>query len=272
MTQLFQLYVVVRSMLPVGVDVEQHVDLVQVSADTRCALAPDLAHAQDKLTGMQLHHFGAFYKSSWRANDWMWGRLDGAGWIVHLLLDPKRILLLAETAQPAPGTRVAWFLGQLAARIPGLDVADAAVETELAYLDAPATPPPASLPTTAMWLATVWQRRIAVAELPVIAQEIVVNPSLRANPWAVTVLEHANTPETVLVAARSAMTAMATGKWNESQEALHKWAAQQPAPDLSGPDVDSLIASLATCPVPRRRSPARSASRSSPAPRRRRPR
>jgi hypothetical protein len=40
-----------------------------------------------KVTGIGLHHFAAFYRRSWRANDFMWGRLDAAARIVDLLLD-----------------------------------------------------------------------------------------------------------------------------------------------------------------------------------------
>ncbi|PJE05166.1 MAG: hypothetical protein CK429_30995 [Mycobacterium sp.] len=88
---LFDLAATQRAMLPAEADIEQSVELVQVSADSRSLLAPDWQTAQQKLTGMQFHHFGAFYKRSWRANDWMWGRLDGAGWLVHALLDPRRV-------------------------------------------------------------------------------------------------------------------------------------------------------------------------------------
>ena len=89
--KLFDLAATQRAMLPAEADIEQSFELVQVSADTRSLLAPDWQTAQQKLTGMQFHHFGAFYKRSWRANDWMWGRLDGAGWLVHVLLDPRRV-------------------------------------------------------------------------------------------------------------------------------------------------------------------------------------
>ena len=47
-----------------------------------------------KLAGMQLQHFGGFYKSSWRANDWMWGRLDGAARLVDVILDAERLRLV----------------------------------------------------------------------------------------------------------------------------------------------------------------------------------
>jgi predicted acylesterase/phospholipase RssA len=43
--------------------------------------------AREKLTGVGLGHFAGFYRRSWRANDFMWGRLDAAARIVDLLLD-----------------------------------------------------------------------------------------------------------------------------------------------------------------------------------------
>jgi patatin-related protein len=59
---------------------EQGVELVQVS----CGNA-------ELLTGIQLHHFGAFYRRSWRANDWLRGRLDGCEQLVQMLLAPERL-------------------------------------------------------------------------------------------------------------------------------------------------------------------------------------
>jgi len=48
--------------------------------------------AKDKLHGVALGHFGAFFKRSWRENDYLWGRLDGA----------ERLLwLLGDTSEPA---------------------------------------------------------------------------------------------------------------------------------------------------------------------------
>ena len=54
---------------------EQRVDLIQVSADAGNGL-DTRDRAEQKVAGLQLAHFGAFYKRSWRANDWMWGRHD----------------------------------------------------------------------------------------------------------------------------------------------------------------------------------------------------
>jgi patatin-related protein len=59
---------------------EQEVELVQVSGSDPAGI-----------TGMQLHHFGAFYRASWRVNDWIAGRLDGAKQIMRLLLSPERL-------------------------------------------------------------------------------------------------------------------------------------------------------------------------------------
>ena len=73
--------------------------------------APQQLDSVTKLRGVELHHFAAFYKSSWRAWDWMWGRLDGSGWLVHILLDPRRILAVVEN-QPKEfpaGQRAATF-------------------------------------------------------------------------------------------------------------------------------------------------------------------
>jgi patatin-related protein len=61
-------------------EVEQAVELVQVSS-TR----PEL------LTGVQMHHFGAFYRAPWRVNDWLQGRIDGARQLVTILLSPERL-------------------------------------------------------------------------------------------------------------------------------------------------------------------------------------
>jgi patatin-related protein len=50
---------------------------------------------RDKLAGVRLNHFAGFYRQSWRANDFMWGRFDGATVIARLLIDPMRVRALA---------------------------------------------------------------------------------------------------------------------------------------------------------------------------------
>lgn len=70
--------------------IDQELELVLMSSGVGNGLDPGRP-AEDKLAGLQLGHFGAFYKYSWRANDWMWGRMDGADRLVRALLDPRRI-------------------------------------------------------------------------------------------------------------------------------------------------------------------------------------
>lgn len=72
---------------------DQYLELVQFSANVPTAFGgPD--RLEEKLAGVQVAHFGAFYKRSWRINDWMFGRLDGAERIVRILLDPSRLARL----------------------------------------------------------------------------------------------------------------------------------------------------------------------------------
>ena len=46
---------------------------------------------EDKITGETVMHFGAFLKKSWRSNDIMWGRLDGACRLLDALLTEERL-------------------------------------------------------------------------------------------------------------------------------------------------------------------------------------
>lgn len=66
---------------------EQTVELVQISCEN-----------SDTVTGMQLHHFGAFYRKSWRLNDWIEGRMDGIRQVLRLVLDPDRFRQLGQDA------------------------------------------------------------------------------------------------------------------------------------------------------------------------------
>lgn len=69
---------------------DQYLELVQFSANVPTAFGGPDRLAQ-KLAGVQVAHFGAFYKRSWRINDWMFGRLDGAERLVRIILDPSRL-------------------------------------------------------------------------------------------------------------------------------------------------------------------------------------
>ena len=180
--RLFDLHVARYVMQPDGVIADQALELIQMSSDTRTCLDPRTL-ATEKLTGLQLHHFGAFYKASWRANDWMWGRLDGAGWLVHMLLDPRRLRELADQA-PDPAAFVADLRVSLqqivgAPAPPGVwepfapQGGHPAAAAEMDFLTDPAPPPPpVSLPVTAIWVAAGLQRLIAAEELAHVAEQI----------------------------------------------------------------------------------------------------
>ncbi|OBK35654.1 hypothetical protein A5658_08665 [Mycobacterium sp. 1245111.1] len=204
--KLFDLAATQRAMLPAGADIEQPLQLIQVSADTRSLLAPEFSTAEEKLTGMQLHHFGAFYKRSWRANDWMWGRLDGAGWLVHMLLDPRRVLRVVQrnaNQLTAPGAKKEWFLDQLKTfgapaipedgyQLPSVGKAPAKVLNqqtlldELEFLEDSKAPIPSSIPNTSLWLAQAWQQRVVDEELSVLAKTV-LEPHHQPQPdWSPT--------------------------------------------------------------------------------------
>jgi patatin-related protein len=173
---------------------EQTIDLVQLSGFTRTGLAPDLSTPAEKLMGVGMAHFGAFVRRSWRANDWMWGRLDGAGWLVHLLLAPERLRAVAAVLAPDEPRRRQ--VDRLAARLATIACAraDGSVDPELAArwdeampairpeLDALATDETSiqSLPNLSMALAYCLQRDIAAQELPVVAQTMQQSESGRS--------------------------------------------------------------------------------------------
>ncbi len=55
---------------------------------------------EQKLKGVSLHHFGAFFNRSHRENDYLWGRLDSAERLLTLLLDHPDTPAI-ETPDPA---------------------------------------------------------------------------------------------------------------------------------------------------------------------------
>jgi predicted acylesterase/phospholipase RssA len=63
------------------------------------------------LAGASLHHFGGFFRSSWRLHDWMWGRIDAVQTIVGLLLTGAQLDRLTNHGDPA---RVSSLAGKLA--------------------------------------------------------------------------------------------------------------------------------------------------------------
>jgi patatin-related protein len=184
--RLAALHVATRGLLAQAPSVDQRVDLVQVSADSRTLLDMTRRRSWDKLTGMQASYFGAFYKASWRASDWMWGRIDGAGWLVQCLLDPVRLETLRDVVGPerfrdelVAALKPVWRKPDERDRCTPAEAAQLCdqLSAELAFLGLDAdlglladfgADRPVSLPVTAMVLARTRQAGIAAEELPVV--------------------------------------------------------------------------------------------------------
>ncbi len=150
----------------------QEVELVQMSGYTRTRLTPQRFETpSDKLTGVALSHFGAFLSRACRANDWMWGRLDGAGWMLQLLLTPTRLRAIADTRY---GGDTDLLVAEMLEEVRGLSSIppDPELLTELEALNDPDLPIRA-LPSLTMLLAEGLQKEIAAEELARVAQQMV---------------------------------------------------------------------------------------------------
>jgi predicted acylesterase/phospholipase RssA len=102
--------------------------------------APD--SGSQKLTGTKLMHFSAFYRRSWRANDFMWGRLDGATRLADLLIDETRAGEVGGSSWITPAAILA------SAVLPPGEAADerhALVEEALRNANAPGSGVPAAV-------------------------------------------------------------------------------------------------------------------------------
>lgn len=85
--------------LVAGMPGKDRILLTRISpADARRGFcARDLA---DKVAGDQFFHFGAFFKRSWRANDILWGRLDGTCQLVECVFTEGRFRKALENGAP----------------------------------------------------------------------------------------------------------------------------------------------------------------------------
>jgi patatin-related protein len=148
-------------------EVDQVVDLIQISGNGTNSFGASESAA--KLAGVKLGHFAAFYKKSWRVNDFVWGRLDGATRLVRAVLAPARLRQLGYTTDQA--------LEEIAALAIGPDGdADAAAlrerferqrcRDELTFLSEHSHPMPPSLPACAMAVARRLHLQILREHLP----------------------------------------------------------------------------------------------------------
>jgi patatin-related protein len=74
------------------------IDVIRVSPEDAKQLIDERTSHCHKLAGTALGHFGAFLQGSWRENDILWGRLDGAERIITALLPnhPRRKQLIGK--------------------------------------------------------------------------------------------------------------------------------------------------------------------------------
>lgn len=162
--RLLALHIAQTAVLGEVLDREQPVELMQVSFNSRNHLDPDRSPT-DKLAGPELGRLGAFLKPSWRANDWTWGRMDGASRLVQLLADPQRIRRLHPT-RALGRAAVAAACGVPEAALPE------AVRAELDGLYTPAGRSLTTLPALVEVLSRELQTAIACEELPAVARSV----------------------------------------------------------------------------------------------------
>ena len=76
-------------MLPLtypGLEEVNPVDVMRIAPEDATGLISEGKESRRKLAGVSLGHFGGFMDRTWRRNDLMWGRLDGAERILEALL------------------------------------------------------------------------------------------------------------------------------------------------------------------------------------------
>jgi hypothetical protein len=130
-----------------------------------------------KLCGDELGNFAAFLSARWRANDWMWGRLDAVVSLVDLLVDPRRLYVFAtagiDRGDPAAAeAAAAGLVGELAmlAASPVNDSPAEAIRAEIGALFA--RPNDLHLLSeTRRLLARRLQWEVLEAELPAVMAE-----------------------------------------------------------------------------------------------------
>jgi patatin-related protein len=69
------------------------VEVIRVSPEDATMLVDEVASGKRKLGGIEVGHFGGFFRLDWRQNDLLWGRLDAAERIVTTLLRPDEFEL-----------------------------------------------------------------------------------------------------------------------------------------------------------------------------------
>lgn len=187
--RLLDLEVALTVFASVSPTCDQLVELMLVSGNTSNAFDQRYS-VDDKVAGVKAGHFGAFYKASWRSNDWMFGRLDGAWRLAQVLLSPGRLnQLFAGQADEAfelirsvaCGGADSATDGYLAE--PRGEWNPETARHELDFLDTGAQPPKV-LAQCARGVARRLQLRILMEELPNVVASVHYDRDLRASDIA----------------------------------------------------------------------------------------
>ena len=166
--RLLDLEVIYETLVPSPRDHDQTLLFMRLNAEATCELDSSRTMPEHKLSGLGLGHFASFYKGSWRANDWMWGRLDGASRLVDVLLDPWAIRLQLES--PDAPERMTEQLLSIAGTDDPVVAADIRKELDLLAGWRLVNDPPTRLEHTRATVRRRLQVVVARAELPAIAR------------------------------------------------------------------------------------------------------
>jgi hypothetical protein len=83
-----------------GLREKDEIEIIRISPhDARIGFSA--RSLDDKISGDIVRHYGGFFKSSWRSNDVLWGRLDGVCQLVETLLDRDRVATLIASSRRA---------------------------------------------------------------------------------------------------------------------------------------------------------------------------
>ena len=171
-----------------ALDNDSLIELVQISGNASSPIGGP-REAKSKLLGLQLAHFGAFYKQSWRANDWTYGRLDGSERLVKILLNPDRLQrfyghsdegyrqAVDEIKRIARDTIASAVLREEIERLWKDERYETRIEAELAFLREPRAAVPDALPVCAEVVTLRLHFGILREELPALLESIAVDRS-----------------------------------------------------------------------------------------------
>jgi patatin-related protein len=96
--QLLDLEVIRNATSIESADVPFPFEFLFMSAGVKNSLGHSAASPATKLVGIKASHFAGFLKRSWRANDWLWGRMDGVEHVLRSLLDADLVAGLSDAA------------------------------------------------------------------------------------------------------------------------------------------------------------------------------